>query len=114
MSSLFEDLKEGLEEAIAIESGQQTGARVTKIEIPDLDVKCVRKQTGKTQEQFAAEIGIPVSSLRNWEQGRRSLDPTSRALFTILKHDPNALSNALAAESSPTRADSSTLAKNIG
>ena len=97
MSTLFNDLKEGLTEAIAFEAGQKTGARVTKVQVPEIDVAEVRRLSGKTQEQFAADIGIPVSSIRNWEQGRRALDPASRALFLILKHDPNALSAAIEA-----------------
>ena len=30
----------------------------------------VRGQTGLTQAAFAARIGVPVETVRNWEQGK--------------------------------------------
>src|SRR5262249_34519561 len=32
----------------------------------------VRGRTGLTQAAFAARIGVPVETVRNWEQGKRS------------------------------------------
>ena len=32
----------------------------------------VRGRTGLTQTAFAARIGVPVETVRNWEQGKRS------------------------------------------
>ncbi len=32
----------------------------------------VRGRTGLTQAAFAAQIGVPVETVRNWEQGKRS------------------------------------------
>src|SRR4029077_3122897 len=32
----------------------------------------VRGVTGLTQAAFAARIGVPVETVRNWEQGKRS------------------------------------------
>ena len=35
------------------------------------DVIALRKFVGLSQVEFAAALGISVSTLRNWEQGRR-------------------------------------------
>ena len=32
----------------------------------------VRAQTKLTQAEFAARIGVPIETVRNWEQGKRS------------------------------------------
>lgn len=40
----------------------------------DLKLKQVRESTGKTQEQVAQELGIPVGTYRNWEQTARGLN----------------------------------------
>ena len=48
----------------------------------------VRKKTGLSQEGFAKAIGIPLATLRNWEQGRTDPDPAVRALFALIYDDP--------------------------
>jgi putative transcriptional regulator len=57
----------------------------------------VRQQLGMTQQQFAELIGVPVGTLRNWEQGRVMPDPAARSLLTILSREPKAALRALRA-----------------
>ena len=57
----------------------------------------VRKQLGLTQPDFAALIGVPVGTVRNWEQGRVVPDAAARALLVILHREPNAAVRALRA-----------------
>ncbi len=35
-----------------------------------MEIKEIRKQTMLSQDTFAKELGIPVGTIRNWEQGR--------------------------------------------
>lgn len=55
----------------------------------------VRAIYGMTQPAFAAWIGVPVATLRNWEQGRTLPDPAARSLLTILAREPDAVRRAL-------------------
>ncbi len=57
----------------------------------------IRKRIGMTQEKFADALGIPVATLRNWEQGRNMIDPAARALLTLVARDPKGTLAALAA-----------------
>ena len=41
-------------------------------EMINLDIKELRFQTGLSQSKFAAMFDIPTSTLRDWEQGRRT------------------------------------------
>jgi putative transcriptional regulator len=50
----------------------------------------VRGQTGLTQTAFAARIGVPVETVRNWEQGKRSPRGPARALLKVLEQAPEA------------------------
>ncbi len=50
----------------------------------------VRGQTGLTQAAFAARIGVPVETVRNWEQGKRSPRGPARALLKVLERAPDA------------------------
>ena len=50
----------------------------------------VRGQTGLTQIAFAAQIGVPVETVRNWEQGKRSPRGPARALLKVIEQAPDA------------------------
>ena len=44
----------------------------------------VRAQVRLTQAEFAARIGVPIETVRNWEQGKRSPRGPARALLKLL------------------------------
>lgn len=56
----------------------------------------VRGQTGLTQAAFAARIGVPVETVRNWEQGKRSPRGPARALLKVIEQAPDAAFAVLA------------------
>jgi putative transcriptional regulator len=49
----------------------------------------VRARTGLTQAQFAARIGVPLETVRNWEQGKRSPRGPARALLKLIEKAPD-------------------------
>jgi putative transcriptional regulator len=55
----------------------------------------IRTRLGMSQRQFAAAIHVPVATLQNWEQGRTLMDPSARALMTIIAREPKAALRAL-------------------
>jgi putative transcriptional regulator len=55
----------------------------------------VRGRTGLTQAAFAARIGVPVETVRNWEQGKRSPRGPARALLRLIEQAPEAAFAAL-------------------
>jgi putative transcriptional regulator len=57
----------------------------------------VRGRTGLTQAAFAARIGVPVETVRNWEQGKRSPRGPARALLRLIEQAPEAAFAALGA-----------------
>jgi putative transcriptional regulator len=57
----------------------------------------LRRRLDMTQEQFAQALGIPVATLRNWEQGRNAIDPTARSLLILVARDPQGILAALKA-----------------
>jgi putative transcriptional regulator len=50
----------------------------------------VRGRTGLTQTAFAARIGVPVETVRNWEQGKRAPRGPARALLKLIDGAPEA------------------------
>jgi putative transcriptional regulator len=48
----------------------------------------VRAQVHLTQAEFAARIGVPIETVRNWEQGKRSPRGPARALLRLVDQAP--------------------------
>jgi putative transcriptional regulator len=59
------------------------------------DVRSVRRLTGLSQAKFAELLGIELSTLRNWEQGRREPTGPAQALLRAIRNDPVAVIRAL-------------------
>jgi putative transcriptional regulator len=50
--------------------------------------RAIRAAARMTQAEFAARIGVPVETLRNWEQGKRSPRGPARALLRVIEGAP--------------------------
>lgn len=51
--------------------------------------RAIRAATRLTQAEFAARIGVPLETVRNWEQGKRSPRGPARALLKLIENAPN-------------------------
>lgn len=60
----------------------------------------VRAQVHLTQAEFAARIGVPIETVRNWEQGKRSPRGPARALLKLLDQAPDVAFEVLGRHSS--------------
>jgi putative transcriptional regulator len=56
----------------------------------------VRASTKLTQAEFAARIGVPIETVRNWEQGKRSPRGPARALLKLIEKAPDVAFSILA------------------
>ncbi len=59
-------------------------------------VRDLRRRAHLTQQQFAAKLGVPVETIRNWEQGKRAPRGPARALLAVIAHAPETVFAALA------------------
>jgi putative transcriptional regulator len=55
----------------------------------------LRRKVGLSQVAFAKRIGVPVDTVRNWEQGKRAPQGPARALLRIIDRAPEAALHAL-------------------
>jgi putative transcriptional regulator len=67
---------------------------------PPAGVRDLRRRANLTQIEFAARLGVPVETIRNWEQGKRMPRGPARALLAVIAHAPDTVFAALAAEPS--------------
>ena len=61
-------------------------------------VRDLRRRARLTQLEFAARLGVPVETIRNWEQGKRAPRGPARALLAVIAHSPEAVFAALATQ----------------
>ena len=89
MTSLFDDLKEGLQEAIAFAKGEGP-ARVTRFEIEpaitytNVEIREIRTNAKMTQAVFALYMGVSIKTVEAWESGRTHPTGPACRLMTIL------------------------------
>lgn len=75
MNTLFDDLKEGLEEAIAYEKGVGKAKVKTYMILPvneysNKKIRDIRMKAGMTQSVFASYMGVSKKTVEAWESGR--------------------------------------------
>jgi putative transcriptional regulator len=104
-----EALIQGLKEAIAYQRGELTDVRVYTVEVPARKahlerppwyapflIREVRQKLSVSQAVFAEMLGVSVSSVRAWEQGRREPEGPVRRLLQIAESHPEVLAEACA------------------
>lgn len=89
----FQELLKSVKQAGEIARGQRKPARIAKFIAPD--IKGIRRDLAVSQGQFARMIGVSVTTLQNWEQGRRQPHGPARALLKVASRNPRAVLEAL-------------------
>ncbi len=89
MGSLFDDLSEGLNQAIAYEKKQGKARTRTLMILPvkkynNEEIKAVRNKAGMTQAVFANYLGVSKKTVEAWELGRTHPTGPAYRLIDIL------------------------------
>jgi putative transcriptional regulator len=85
------ELRDGQEFPLAPAAPAAPAEAATPPEVRDL-----RRRARLTQLEFAARLGVPVETIRNWEQGKRMPRGPARALLAVIAHAPETVFAALA------------------
>lgn len=96
----YQDLLEGVREAVAIESGERQPERVYDYPMPD--VRAIRDGLKLSQGKFAAMLGISKRTLEGWEQGRRQPTGAARRLLEVAARFPDEVYTAIFERTSGT------------
>jgi putative transcriptional regulator len=91
--SKFNRLVESIKQAGKIKRGELKPER--EFRFSPADIKEIRMNLRKSQAEFSLMIGVSVSTLQNWEQGRRVPEGPARALLKIAAEKPGAVIEAL-------------------
>ena len=83
----------------AVAMSEPAAPDVASVETPALPaVRDLRRRAQLTQLEFAARLGVPVETIRNWEQGKRAPRGPARALLAVIAHSPETVFAALATD----------------
>jgi putative transcriptional regulator len=91
---LFAELKKSVIEMDEVVRGERAPSRESVVDA--VRVKQIRGATGLSQAKFARLIDVQVTTLRNWEQGRREPTGPAKALLRAIQNDPRHVLEALA------------------
>ena len=93
--SMFEELKQALEEVRDYRAGKRKDLRVTRFsppaEIHPKEVVKIRKSLRFSQREFALLLNTSVGTVRSWEQGSRRPQSTALLVLTMAKQSPAVL-----------------------
>ncbi len=87
--NLFEEIREGLE---AIRDNSDA---LPRHELAAPDVKAIRGAFDMSQSQLAKFLDLSLSTLQNWEQGRRGPSGAAQTLLRVMEKEPEAVMRAL-------------------
>lgn len=90
---LFYELQKSIKEGGKILKGKKKASR--EFSFDDPDPKVIRERLGLSQNKFAKLLGISVSTLQNWEQGRRKPEGPAKVLLNVAANYPEAIFNTV-------------------
>ncbi|WP_151193727.1 NadS family protein [Cysteiniphilum sp. JM-1] len=91
--SAFQEIKQGLQEAIYHQKGLVENAKQHHFD--DIDVKNIRESLHMSQHDFAAKFCLNLKSIQNWEQKRKKPSGATLVLLKVIANNPKAVLNAL-------------------
>lgn len=89
-----EQLVESVQEMDEIVKGERSPSR--EFNVDAVSIKQLRARSGLSQAKFARLMRVEVTTLQNWEQGRREPAGPAKALLTAIDRDPEHVLRALA------------------
>ena len=95
VTETLREIMAGLDDARAYLNGERTGFAVHETDVPCPDVVAIRSKTGLSQPAFARSIGIPLGTLKSWEQGRRRPEGPARVLLALIDKRPSIVQDEL-------------------
>jgi len=89
---------DGMRDAVAYARGDKQAGRVVAAHVPEqVDVRAIRAQLGMSQSEFALQFGFTLSTIQNWEQGRRKPSGSDRVLLSLIQKAPEQIRDLLVA-----------------
>lgn len=70
---------------------KELGVEIPVVKIEAKDVRKIREKTKLSQNVFAKVLNVSSSSVKQWEQGKRTPTGSTKVLLELLKENPDIL-----------------------
>jgi len=70
---------------------KELGVIIPKVKINARDIQKIREKTKLSQNVFAKVLNVSSSSVKQWEQGKRTPSGSTKVLLELLKENPDIL-----------------------
>ena len=96
-SSVQDLLDSGIDVSFTKKELNNLGVNIPKIQFTSEEIASLRKKMNLSQAVFAEVLNVSPSSIRQWEQGKRTPSGSTQVLLELLERSPHLLDYRLTA-----------------
>ena len=90
-STVQDLLNSGIEVSFTKKELRSLGVKIPEIEFSPEKISLLRKKMNVSQSVFAEILNVSPSSIRQWEQGKRTPSGSTKVLLELLEKSPHLL-----------------------
>ncbi len=83
---------------------KELGVIIPKVKINARDIQKIREKSKLSQNVFAKVLNVSSSSVKQWEQGKRTPSGSTKVLLELLKENPDILNYRIKSSTQTLRA----------
>jgi len=102
-NTLQDMIRSGVKSSFSEKELKTLGVIIPKVEIDANDIHDIRKKIKLSQSVFAKLLSVSSSSVKQWEQGKRTPSGSTKVLLELLKENPNILNYRIKSYSQTTQ-----------
>ncbi|MHB9013009.1 MAG: type II toxin-antitoxin system RelE/ParE family toxin [Ignavibacteriaceae bacterium] len=84
-------VKRGVKTSFTEKELKALGVEIPEVEINAIDIQEIREKTNLSQNVFAKILNVSSSSVKQWEQGKRTPTGSTKVLLELLRKNPDIL-----------------------
>jgi putative transcriptional regulator len=84
-------IKTGIETSFSEKELKTLGIKIPEVEIKAKDIQDIRSKINLSQSVFAKLLNVSSSSVKQWEQGKRTPSGSTKVLLELLRENPEIL-----------------------
>jgi len=96
-STVQDLLNSGIDVSFTKKELNSLGVKIPNVEFEPEKISALRKQMKLSQSVFAEILNVSPSSIRQWEQGKRTPSGSTKVLLELLEKSPHLLDYRLTA-----------------
>jgi len=84
-------IRRGIKTSFSEKELKELGVVISDVEMNAKDIQKIREKIKLSQSVFAKVLNVSSSSVRQWEQGKRTPSGSTKVLLELLRKNPNIL-----------------------